>query len=62
MTTRERLAIMKEIERKNNAEWDKFKRQPCYCPHALHPLAEWALKCLVTFCFVFLLGVVALAA
>lgn len=62
MTTRERLALMDDIKRKNDAEWNKFKRQPCYCAYALHPLAAWALKCLITFCVVILLGVVALMA
>lgn len=62
MTTRERLTLMDDIKRKNDAEWNKFKRQPCYCAYALHPLAVWALKCVITFFAVILLGVVALMA
>lgn len=61
MTINERLALMDEISRKNNAEWGKFKR-PRRLTYGLHPVAEWALKCLVTFCMVILLGIVAIIA
>lgn len=60
MNISDRLAIMDEIARKNNAEWDKFKwkRQPKPCN--LHPLAEWALACSVTFFTVIIMGIVAI--
>lgn len=67
MTINERLALMDEISRKNNAEWDKFRRNPRSNrhkgekpPHSFHPLTEWALECLITFCAVILMGAVAL--
>lgn len=61
MTINERLALMDEIARKNDFEWGKFKRRPRPMS-PLHPVAAFALKCLVTFCAVILLGVVALIA
>lgn len=60
MTINERLALMDEIARKNNAEWNKFKRQPK--PSTLHPAAEFALECLITFALVILSGIVAIIA
>ena len=61
MTINERLALMDEITRKNDFEWGKFKRKN-RLTYGLHPFAEWALKCFVTFCAVILLGAVALIA
>lgn len=60
MNVSDRLAIMDEIARKNNAEWDKFKRKPKPC--TMHPAAVFMLECLITFCIVILSGIVAIIA
>lgn len=69
MTIKEQLSLMDEINRKNNAAWDRFKTRPRtnhgrikpISPH-LHPGTEFLLKCLITCCAVFLFAAVALLA
>lgn len=63
MTTRERLKLMEEIKRKNDAAWEAEARRrrpvPCECKQ-LHPGVVWLLKMVTTFFMVILLGIVAL--
>jgi len=65
MTTRERLKLMEEMKRKNDAAWEAEARRhrtvKCECKQ-LHPGVEWLLKMLCTFFCVILMGVVALMA
>lgn len=65
MTTRERLKLMEEIKRKNDAAWEAEARRrrpvPCKC-RQMHPGVAWLLEMLFAFFSVILMGVVALIA
>lgn len=65
MTTRERLKLMEEMKRKNDAAWEAEARRrkvaPCVCKQ-MHPGVEWLLKMVCTFFGVILMGIVALMA
>lgn len=65
MTTREKLKLMEEIKRKNDAAWEAEARRrrpvPCQCKQ-IHPGVAFLLKMLLTFGGVLVMGVVALMA
>ena len=62
MTTKERLALMEEIKRKNDAAWSKYTKQsrPGWtwgqptCQH-FRPFDSFGAKCILTVCGALLL-------
>lgn len=66
MTIREKLKLMEEIKRKNDAafaeEARRRKVQPCRGKRVMHEAAVLMLDGLITFVVVILMGVVALLA
>lgn len=60
MTINERLALMDEIARKNDFEWNKYKKKPA--ASSMHPGMVFILEATFTFVAVLLMGAVALMA
>lgn len=66
MTIREKLKLMEEIKRKNDAafaeEARRRKVQPCICKPEMHPAAVLMIDGVIVFGFVILMGIVAIMA
>jgi hypothetical protein len=65
MTTREKLKLMEEIKRKNDAAWEAEarRRRPVKCEcKQMHPGAALMLEALITSCVLVIWWIVALNA